>query len=151
MRPQQPALEASVPAISRRKLLKRIGAGAAIAWATPVLSTVRTPAFAQSPPFPCSDVCDPNRPCHEEDLCGPPGTICTCLALVGGPCVCGDRRSFFCADYRPCDSDEDCPPGQRCYEACCPSPGICRGPCGQPQSSRKPKMRGSGPKVSAPV
>src|SRR5438445_9939036 len=32
-------------AISRRGVLKRIGAGAAIAWSTPILTSVRAPAF----------------------------------------------------------------------------------------------------------
>jgi CHRD domain len=35
--------------ISRRRMIKRIGAGAAVAWTAPVLMTVKTPAFAQSP------------------------------------------------------------------------------------------------------
>ena len=35
--------------ISRRVMLKRIGAGAAVAWTVPVLTTIRTPAFAGSP------------------------------------------------------------------------------------------------------
>jgi len=37
-------------AISRRRMIKRIGAGAAVAWTAPVLMSVRVPAFAQSPP-----------------------------------------------------------------------------------------------------
>jgi hypothetical protein len=35
--------------ISRRTALKRIGAAGAIAWATPVITSMRTPAFAVSP------------------------------------------------------------------------------------------------------
>lgn len=42
--------EPQVPSgISRRKVLKRIGAGAAVAWTAPILVSVRTPAFAQTP------------------------------------------------------------------------------------------------------
>jgi hypothetical protein len=148
MRPEEPALEGSVPAISRRKLLKRIGAGAAIAWATPVLSTVRTPAFAQSPPFPCRSggECLPCNSCSHHP-CGP-SDLCTCLPPIDEcTCECGDFPSFFCADYQPCEQHGDCPAGERCFAACCPT-GICRGPC---TGSRKPKMRGSGPKVTAPV
>lgn len=33
--------------ISRRTMLKRLGAGAAVAWSVPVLTSLRTPAFAQ--------------------------------------------------------------------------------------------------------
>jgi hypothetical protein len=36
--------------VSRRRMLKRIAAGAAVGWSAPVLSSVRTPAFAQYPP-----------------------------------------------------------------------------------------------------
>jgi hypothetical protein len=36
--------------ISRRRMLTRIAAGAAVGWSVPVLTTVRTPAFAQYPP-----------------------------------------------------------------------------------------------------
>ena len=35
--------------ISRRRMLKRIGAGAAVAWTAPIITSVRVPAFAQSP------------------------------------------------------------------------------------------------------
>lgn len=35
--------------ISRRRLIKRLGTGAAVAWTAPVLLSVRTPAFAASP------------------------------------------------------------------------------------------------------
>ena len=35
--------------ISRRTALKRMGAAGAIAWATPVITSLRTPAFAASP------------------------------------------------------------------------------------------------------
>jgi hypothetical protein len=38
--------------LSRRTMLKRIGAGTAIAWSAPVLSSLRTPAFAGYPPPP---------------------------------------------------------------------------------------------------
>ena len=35
--------------ISRRRMLKRVGAGAAIAWTAPILTSVHSPAFAQYP------------------------------------------------------------------------------------------------------
>lgn len=35
--------------ISRRKMLKRVGAGAAVAWTAPILTSVSVPAYAQSP------------------------------------------------------------------------------------------------------
>jgi hypothetical protein len=46
MTPEQSQLACGV---SRRKMLKRIGAGAAVAWTAPILTSVRVPAYAASP------------------------------------------------------------------------------------------------------
>ena len=120
-------------------MLKRIGAGAAIAWSAPILTSIKTPAFAATG-FPCH-TCDPNVPCGPLDACGPSGT-CACFVLQnGGGCLCGAFPSNFCADYPPCNTDADCPSGQLCYLSCCPT-GICRGPCAG--GAGAPKMKGSG-------
>ena len=93
--------------ISRRKMLKRVGAGAAIAWSAPILTSIKTPAFAATNVFPCT-LCDPNVPCNVLDPCGPSGT-CACFVLAnGGGCLCGAFPSNFCSDYPPCSSDADC-------------------------------------------
>jgi CHRD domain-containing protein len=47
MPPEEPQLAGG---ISRRRMLKRIGAGAAIAWTAPIITSVRVPAFAQASP-----------------------------------------------------------------------------------------------------
>jgi hypothetical protein len=47
-------------AISRRKMLKRMGAGAAVAWSAPILTSVSTPAFASYPPVRPLCVIDPS-------------------------------------------------------------------------------------------
>jgi len=52
--------------LSRRKLIQRIGAGAAIAWATPVISTTGK-AFAQGSPGPCETVFSDT---FEQETCG---------------------------------------------------------------------------------
>ena len=50
MAPIEPSEVPSDPnAISRRRLIKRLGAGAAVAWSAPVLMSVKVPAFSQSP------------------------------------------------------------------------------------------------------
>jgi hypothetical protein len=50
MTPERPMeIPSDSNAISRRRMIKRIGAGAAVAWTAPVLMSVKTPAFAQSP------------------------------------------------------------------------------------------------------
>lgn len=46
MTPEEPQVPGD---ISRRRMLKRIGAGAAVAWTAPILTSVRVPAFAQYP------------------------------------------------------------------------------------------------------
>jgi CHRD domain len=35
--------------VSRRKMLQRIGAGVAVAWTAPIITSLKVPAFAQSP------------------------------------------------------------------------------------------------------
>lgn len=44
--------------ISRRRMLKRVGAGVAVAWTAPILTSVRVPAYAQTTPGVCS-MCAP--------------------------------------------------------------------------------------------
>ena len=39
--------------ISRRRMLRRMGAGVAIAWTAPILTSVRVPAYAQVTPGSC--------------------------------------------------------------------------------------------------
>jgi hypothetical protein len=41
--------EAFDDAISRRRLLRRLGVGAVVAWTTPIVASTRVPAFAASP------------------------------------------------------------------------------------------------------
>jgi hypothetical protein len=83
--------------ISRRRMLRRIGAGAAVAWTVPVLTSIRTPAFAATAPScdwsTCVGLCaaqNVNGKCHGE----PPGRFCqkACSDLCGGhpphECTC---------------------------------------------------------------
>ena len=50
MAPIDPSDVPSDPSpISRRRMIKRLGAGAAVAWTAPVLLSVKTPAFSASP------------------------------------------------------------------------------------------------------
>lgn len=93
--------------ISRRTMLKRIGAGTAIAWSAPILTSLRTPAFAQY-----GEVCQ---------LCGcleEPGAI-VCGQAGGDDCVCArtsDRARCVCVSNRvaPCGPEDTCPAGQVC-------------------------------------
>ena len=121
--------------ISRRKALKRIGAGAAIAWSAPILTSIKTPAFAQTAP-PGLAPCDPGQTCaacpflascHSNSNCqcwmaSPDnGSVCTCQSFVA-----------FCGDTPLCPGGQaDCDaalPGSTCVQTCCGQ--ICAPPCG---------------------
>jgi hypothetical protein len=110
--------------ISRRRMLKRIGAGAAVAWTAPVLTSIRTPAFAQTGAA-CPDACNGGDfvPCT-PDQPGCPDGGCTgglgCFAQhdVEGNCHC--FQNIFCScPPAPCGSSSDCAPGQFCTDNGC--------------------------------
>jgi hypothetical protein len=116
--------------ISRRRMLKRIGAGAAIAWSAPVLTSLRVPAFAQatSPACPtCGTGCQGQGP-----ACGTSGPLDSCLcnaAVTGGDCFC--YEAHFCGTLGDdaCVTQADCDqPGWVCVVTCCGT--VCRPPCG---------------------
>jgi hypothetical protein len=115
--------------ISRRRMIKRIGAGAAIAWSAPVLTSIRTPAFAQYDENPC-----PDTPCTE------PG--CQTGACTGGlgcfpfgPDTEGNNHCYqniFCSCVVTCSSSDDCAPDQFCQpNTGCGSEGVCLNCCGE--------------------
>jgi hypothetical protein len=116
--------------ISRRRMLKRVGAGAAIAWSAPILSSLRTPAFAQAYP----DRCPTCEACGAQTVCG---EGCTCIPAAGGGCFCHDI--VFCNNpgITTCTTDADCEPSQaqgrgpgwRCASSCCGT-NLCHPPCG---------------------
>jgi hypothetical protein len=115
--------------ISRRKMLKRIGAGAAIAWSAPVLTSIRTPAFAQSAPGEGCGDCGPLVPCGAGGTCG-------CFpSLPSRACHCGELFSGACADFAKCNPDgSGCPAGTACVTTCCDQqfgePPVCMPDCG---------------------
>ena len=104
--------------ISRRRMLKRIGAGAAIAWTAPVVTSMSTPAFAASGPCDCI-----GSPCAIGN-CGPPGSQCSCANTADSGCQC-----FIPACLGPCQHDADCGPGFACAQDCC-GPPTCAQFCG---------------------
>ena len=96
MEPKEPVEPSG--GISRRRMLKRIGVGAAVAWTAPVLTSIHTPAFAASLgpcdwsvcvglcaatniKGKCDDGGNPGLECQAKcsDLCGGhPPHVCTC-------------------------------------------------------------------------
>jgi hypothetical protein len=99
--------------ISRRSMLKRVGAGAAVAWSVPVLTSIRTPAFAQF------YVCQPG--CPECQFGEPCGGNCAC---VGVPEDCFCTGVGICQTEQPiCRQDSDC-------DVWCGGPGGVCAECG---------------------
>jgi hypothetical protein len=129
--------------ISRRRMLKRIGAGAAVAWSAPILTSIKTPAFAATaPPPPCTGCagCGPLAPCNNNNTCQ-----CWQQSTDQGPgCVCTDLVDF-CGETPLCPTGQsECPPEfPTCVETCCGR--ICTAPCGA--NVRSKKMR-SGAKTT---
>jgi hypothetical protein len=131
MRPQEPSMDGSESGISRRKLLKRIGGGAVVAWSAPIITSLATPAFALSPP---SSMCDPDSTCEEEDPCrgGEPCQTrpnCWCFHLVEDPPHCSCVFTLLDTCLPTCARNADCPPGAVCVASCCPR-GTCFFACG---------------------
>jgi hypothetical protein len=101
--------------ISRRKALKRIGAGAAIAWSAPIMTSLRTPAFAQGSPPGCRD-CAP-LDCNNPRYCAPLGTGCCeesgcpafCTQTIHLECLCTPSPAWNTPPDPPiCTTDADC-------------------------------------------
>lgn len=134
MSPENSVAESASTGISRRRALKRIGSGAAIAWTAPVLMSIRTPAFAQYPtcrPFDCLEQprCGQTEGCPENP---PECQIGGCALLNDGSCICSDFG--FCSTP-DCTSDADCESqfgqGYRCGPLSnCGCPTGCWLPCG---------------------
>lgn len=120
--------EGSGSRISRRRMLKRIGAGAVVAWSAPIISSLRTPAFAQYP-----TVCPETSRCPDVIFCG--GTTCLCTATVEGDRnLC--QEDFLCGTRPTCSTSAECQAqgfdfcraeGTGC---CAGSPGLCVNHCG---------------------
>ena len=111
--------DTQAPSVSRRSMLKGIGAGAAIAWTTPILTSVRATAFAAS-----GGQCDVSKQfCGPPDpRCGQPGVACALPpGCQVGACTIMNDRSCLCWDFAVCtspnpicQSDADCGSGFKC-------------------------------------
>jgi hypothetical protein len=129
--------------ISRRRMIKRLGAATAAAWTAPVLSTLGTPAFGQ-PGTRCYGGCvGLGQPgdvhCAQQPDCGaePTGNPCSCLRTRDNICDC--HSCVFCDNpaITPCGAQPGagpCPPGWLCALSCCSDPAavddfVCVPPC----------------------
>ena len=96
--------------ISRRRMLRRIGVGAVVAWTAPIVTSVHAPAFAASPACSC-----PPFDCIEGQGAMCPGSQCFCAPHRGPgqfPCTCFTGPPSCTA----CTSDQDCPPRFACVD-----------------------------------
>jgi hypothetical protein len=110
--------------ISRRTALKRMGAAGAIAWATPVISSMHTPAYAESPPTGECPAPPLENPCFGQTPCG--GVNCWCVRTWDGAGFC--HQSTSCGSVQSCTTSADCPSGWACAYSCCA--GLnCLPPC----------------------
>jgi hypothetical protein len=103
--------------LSRRSALKRIGAGAAIAWSAPAMMSVARSAGAGSAQ-PCD--CNPGVPCNLPIGCNGqgPGGACNCWVRVdGNGCWCGPLDA--CINHAACTTNDDCAAGEVCVTNCC--------------------------------
>jgi hypothetical protein len=138
--------------ISRRRMLKRIGAGAAVAWSAPILTSIRTPAFAQygacSPgsscfacqgcPTPESPHCGGNPDCFTAEWCG-------CVTTAEGENAC--LANVFGSG--PCSSSDTCLENEVCVAICaagCDAAAMeciptCASGASAPKGARRPASR----------
>jgi hypothetical protein len=125
--------------ISRRRMIKRLGAATAVVWTAPVLSTLGgTPAFAQylcpsCPPLGSSG----SEHCANQPDCGadPTGNPCCCIRSAEDTCECHSCIMCSSPALTPCASSRDCPPGWICGISCCSDPAavddfLCLPRCG---------------------
>jgi hypothetical protein len=135
MNPEESHIEVSEDGISRRRMLKRIGAGAAVAWTAPVLTSLKTPAFAATVCGPCA-----GDFCFGQSICNPtpPPFGCPCAQIVGNESQCFCYHDDLCVNRTPCPGGQgDCPAGQTCVHTCCDAAlgfPVCWDPCPAPLS-----------------
>ena len=132
-------------AVTRRKLIKRAGIGAAAVMASPVIASSAQAESARKQVCgkgcPCAGDC-----CFNQTPCKPASSACTCIQRLAGPtgpcpgtpndprarrCFC--HQGSFCRDLSPCTRGADCPPGWACACSCCsytPDDLFCHPPCG---------------------
>lgn len=103
--------------VSRARLLKRAGVGAAALGGASMLTAATASAVTPTATTP-SKACIHNGcgVCENLITCGDSG-CCACFTTVEGCCFCaGD---WFCDTALTCTSSHGCPPGWACVRSCC--------------------------------
>jgi hypothetical protein len=140
-------VETTEKTLTRKKLLKRAGAGTAALWALPALTSVAHASHGGrhtcGKGFQCGgDPCSGQTACRPPDPVGGCGIGCFCAQTQGGRCHCYDND--YCSNRKlkngtvgPCATNADCPAGQRCLNTCCGVP-LCWDDCGVVSSDCTP-------------
>src|SRR5262245_47628314 len=103
--------------LSRRNLLKRIGAGGTAVWVAPAVVATSTAAGGLSPACAQWNCGDPLVSCDPDPTC-----LCTVDTEGNVQCVDGDTS---CAGLPICTTTADCPPGSVCIASTCCLDPIC--------------------------
>jgi hypothetical protein len=141
---EQGLLAAAPRTISRRTMLRRSGAAAGVAFATPVITSIMTPAFAQNymqdcpAQSPCASQSQGDDYCHCTNSCpgcpDPTNSDCKCpgapTVLWIDSCECLDCSELSSQqvnrpDLCPPQPFEQCPPDSSPTN---PGPGGCHDP-----------------------
>jgi hypothetical protein len=113
--------------VTRGRLLKRAGVGAAAIGAGSMLTAASASADA-GPSLECIDVgkCGCAGGCPQ---CPGGSGCCYCFTTIEGCCFCAE--DVFCAGIPTCSSSAGCPPGWACIaNTGCGAGGICAPHCG---------------------
>jgi hypothetical protein len=114
--------------VSRRRLLKRAGLGAAAFGAGSMLTAQSATAVPHHGDQACIDAGGCGV-CGGQLECG--GFGCYCITTVDSCCFCA-FGFVTCASLQPCHHSSDCPPGWACLRSCCDQFGfgpLCVPPC----------------------
>ena len=126
--------------VSRRRLLKRAGVGAAVLGAGSMVSA--SAASAQEGSTVCRDIggCGAAALFPACDIHG--GNCCVCVVDQSGCCVCAEN--IFCVEANTCVNESDCPAGWTCWSnpnGC--GHAICAPVCGTPSHITPPCLTGA--------
>ncbi len=114
-------MAASETRVTRGKLLKRAGVGAAVLGAGSLVTATGSSAALKTSAVCVSVGCG-------YDTCPGGNGCCYCTINTEGCCNCFD--DVFCAALKTCVSSSQCPPGWGCQANTCGQAGVCVPHCG---------------------
>ncbi len=120
--------------VSRRRLLKRAGVGAAVIGAGSMVTAGTASAVGFCHDCSCS-------PCGSGNGCGHwfgHGVCTACVPTTEGCCFC--HEGIACDGATGCANSGDCPPGWACAATCCGGL-ICVPPAGDPAGTLRRRCR----------